>query len=348
MALLPPPRLKDLDNRTGLTVFQYDKMAPGRVFCDVVAVKAAFALTPEGLLPIPGPGAIYLADTHRQEDDPTGSSLVEVGDLILGKPGADIFLTGSARSERPSERWRVGVTVGRLERPLAQVECAVTGPRSWRHSSSKGWHLGPADVTNAVPIHYELAYGGRKPNPEKPRDQWDAFAANPSGSGYDFDAYSTADTPPGPQWEPAGGFDASGTRELIGLGPVARFWASRRQFAGTYDEAWRRQFEEEAIPDYPPDFDQRFFQCAHPQLQTSAPLRGDEDLHLSGLLAETAHLATRLPGFAVVASWGEREAALLLDTVHVDLDDRVLQLGWHLTLPQHLGIEHVGLNLERL
>jgi hypothetical protein len=348
MALLPPPRLKYLDDQTGLTVFQYDKMMPGRAFCDVVVVKASFALTPEGLNQAPSPAPLSLADTHRDEDDPTGSSLVQAGDLIVGKPGADIYLTGSARNQRPSGRWLVRVTVGPMDVPLAQYACAVTGPRCWQHSSVKGWHLGPSEPTQAVPTHYELAYGGREHAPDLPPELRERFDANPSGSGYSMAAYSSADTPPALQWEPAGGFSSSTSRDLVGLGPIARFWASRRRYAGTYDEAWQRQFDEEAIPDYPADFDLRFFQCAHPQLQTRAPLRGDESLCLEGLLAGAARLNTQLPGWAIVAAWTEGKTSLPLDTVHIDLDAEEAHLVWHLTLPQTLDIERVSLTLERL
>ena len=63
MALLPEPRDKHLVDQTGLTVFQYDKRAPGLLFCDVVVVKASFALTAQGILPVPMPGELSLADT---------------------------------------------------------------------------------------------------------------------------------------------------------------------------------------------------------------------------------------------------------------------------------------------
>ena len=63
MALLPEPRLKHLDDQTGWTVFQYDKMVPGFLFCDVVVIKASFAPTAQGILPVPMPGPLSLADT---------------------------------------------------------------------------------------------------------------------------------------------------------------------------------------------------------------------------------------------------------------------------------------------
>jgi hypothetical protein len=356
MALLPEPQLKHLDDQTGLTVFQYDKMAPGRLFCDVVVVKASFALNAQGIDPRPFPGQLSLADTHRLPDSPMNTSLAQVGDLILGKPGADIYVTGHARNDRYSPWWPVGVTVGPLEQPLARYDCAVTGPRVWQHTWLKGWHLSDAQSAQAVPIAYELSYGGRKPDPNRPQDEWDCFEPNPCGTGYSFTGFSTSDTPAGPQWEHAGLLGSWKTKELIGLGPVARFWASRAQYAGTYDERWASQHRPDRISDYASDFDPRFFQCAHPALQTQKPLRGHETLQLEGLLPihdpkrplET-RLRTQLPGLSVVAAWGRNtRQALPLDTLHIDLDGAQVHLVWRLRLPQTLGIESVHLTLEKL
>ncbi|MBK6296055.1 MAG: DUF2169 domain-containing protein [Rhodoferax sp.] len=265
MALLPEPRLRHLDDQTGLTVFQYDKMAPGRQFCDVVLAKARFELTPEGISRSARPAELCLADTHRNADDPLGSSLAQAGDLIVGKPGADIYVSGLARRAQPARYWAVSVTLGPQAQPLAHYECAATGPRHWRHSLLSGWQLSETEPTQAVPIEYELSYGGSKPDSKKPADEWQRFEPNPSGTGFSFDHYPRDQTPAAPQWESASVFASLKSKELVGLGPVARFWTSRKQFIGTYDEAWQReQLKDGVIADYPADFDLRFFQCATP------------------------------------------------------------------------------------
>lgn len=359
MALLPEPRLRRLDDQTGLTVFQFDKMAPGLVFCDVVVIKASFALTTQGIDPRPAPGQLSLADTYRVADSPMGTSLAQAGDLILGKPGADIYVTGHARHYCPSKWWRVSVQVnhhaGPHDKPLALYECAATGPRVWQYTLLKGWHLSDTEATQAVPVQYELSYGGRTPDRQKPEAQWDCFEPNPSGSGYSFAGHSKSDTPAGPQWERAGLLGSWKSKELVGLGPVARFWATRSRYAGTYDDAWKSQHKPGKISDYAADFDLRFFQCAHPSLQTQKPLHGDEALQLEGLLPINdpampwdTRLRTELPGWVVVASWGNQRIPLPLDTVHIDLDNHRVQLAWHLTLPQSLGVESVHLTLEKL
>lgn len=365
MALLPEPRLQFLDDQTGLTVFQYEKMAPGLLFCDVVVVKASFALTAQGIDPNPASGPLVLADTHREPERPMSTSLAEAGDLILGKPGADIYVTGHARNHHPSKWWRVGVSVdakaGSQDKPLAQYECAVTGPRVWQHTLLKGWHLSDTEATQAVPVQYELSYGGRKPDAERAEEWWDSFKPNPCGSGYSFDGYSTSDTYAGPQWERAGLLGSWKSNELVGLGPVARFWQTRARYAGTYGPQWERQHQPGNISDYAPDFDLRFFQCAHPALQTQKPLRGDEALQLEGLVAVNdpkrpldTRLYTQLPGLSVVAAWGTQDRhsnkrqALPLDTVHIDLEATQVHLVWRLTLPHSFDVHSAHLSLEKL
>lgn len=352
MALLPQPRLQHLDDQTGLTVFQYDKMAPGRQFCDVVLVKACFELSADGISRTARPAELSMADTHRVADSPLHTSLVQAGDLIVGKPGADLYVSGHARPHRPSTYWPVSITVGPHSKPLAHYECAATGARVWQHTVLKGWHFSDIQATQAVPVQYELSYGGTRRERDKPEDEWDNFEPNPSGSGYSFEGYSKADTPAAPQWESAGLLGSWKSSELVGLGPVARFWASRVRYGGTYDQAWQReQLQPGVVADYPPDFDLRFFQCAHPKLQTAASLKGDEALHLQGLLGVAAPVSTQLPGLAVLAALGttgergHQPVRLPLDTVHLDLDENQVKLVWRLTLPHALNVERVHLSL---
>ncbi len=352
MNALPSPVLERVHNDTGVALLQYMKMAPGRFFCDVVAVKASFLITPEGIDTLPRPGGFCMADLPRQPDQSMFSSLLQAGDTILGKPGADLYFTGHARRARPAKRWTVSVGLGPADKPLAAYDCMAVGPRVWQHSLLSGWTASEPEATQAVPIQYELAYGGVKPLRDQPRSEWKTFEANPSGTGFSFDGYSRSDTPAAPQWESSSLLASIKTPELVGLGPVARPWTSRSQYAGTYDEAWERmRQQQQPVVDYPKDFDMRFFQCAHPRLQTPAPLKGNEALRLGGLLAETNELVSRLPGWSVVATFHSDSApsrALPLDTVHIDLDRQQVHLVWHLTLPHAMAMHTVELKLEKL
>jgi len=343
-------RLERIDDETGFSVFHYQKMAPGRLFCDVVAVKASFDLTPNGISPVPRPGKFCMADLYRDPGDPTGSSLLEASDLMLGKPGGEIIVRGTARRSRPYRRWQVAVEVGPLGSPLINYACIATGPRRWEHGLMKGWRLSEPDFAQEVPIRYELAYGCRKHDATKVADQWDRYDINPSGSGYNMVHHSLFDTPPGTQWGTDTPFEILRGKELVGLGPVPRFWASRQRYGGIYDEAWERQHEENATPDYPKDIDLRYFQSAHPLLQAKAPFKGNEALRLFGLLPTTDALHTHFTSIGVFASFQNQQErkALPLDTVHIDLDAKTVDIVWRLTVPESLNIDSIRLTAGKV
>ncbi|EBY0373000.1 DUF2169 domain-containing protein [Salmonella enterica subsp. enterica serovar Toulon] len=356
MSVLPEPRLRVLDNQTGLTAFQYDKMAPGRIFHDVVVVKARFKLLPGGLCPAPEPGKLCLADEHRQPDDPQGSSLARVGDLVLSKPGTDVFVTGMAHAGQPVQRFRVGLRVSNRNAALLNYTCIATGRRTWQFTRELGWHMGEPEITDAVPVAYELAWGGRKADPEIPPEMWEAYSLNPAGSGFSFAGYSEHGQPSAPQWEPEAG-QIWTQPPLTGFGPVARHWQSRRQYAGTYDDEWKKQFKDnQPYFDYPGDFDLRFFQCAHPSLQSAAPLVGNECLELTHLLRGVPYLKTWLPEMGIAAWWQEgqtaQQAMLPLDTVHICTDEEngqsYVELAWRWSKPHHLNIEWLILRTVQL
>jgi hypothetical protein len=362
MNILPDPVLERVHNDTGLALLHYMKMAPGRQFCDVLAIKASFSLTPDGIDTQAKPGKFCMADLPRTPDEVRLSSLLQAGDTILGKPGADVYLTGHARRSRPAKRWPVSVGLAHQDKTLISYQCLAVGPRVWQHSVLSGWNPSEPEDTQSVPIQYELAYGGVKRRPQQSPDEWEVFEPNPSGSGFSFEGCSRSDTPSAPQWESSSLLANIRTPDLVGLGPVARPWASRAQYAGTYDKAWERmRQEQQPIVDYPKDFDLRFFQCAHPRLQTAEPLQGNETLRLGGLLEHTHDLITRLPGWRVWAvchsdanpQQGAPEdkplpaRPLPLDTVHIDLDLQQVNLVWHLTLPHTMAVHTVELKSEQ-
>ncbi|MCE0826400.1 DUF2169 domain-containing protein [Buttiauxella sp. A2-C2_NF] len=356
MSVLPEPKLRILDNQTGLTTFQYDKMAPGKVFHDVVVVKASFNLLPGGLCPIPQPAVLFLADKYRQPDNPMGSSLLQAGDLVLGKPGTDILVTGSVYADCPTQHFQTGLRISNRHNTLVDYTCIATGKRCWQHTERLGWHMSEPALTEHVPIAYELAYGGRNVIPDTPPEEWEIYAPNPSGNGFSFAGYSTDDQFPAPQWEPKE--HQIGTKPpLTGFGPVARHWLSRQKYAGTYDEKWRDQLKDNPpYLDYPDDFDLRFFQCAHPSLQSSTPLNGNEKLEFFHLIKGIPHLGTWLPALGIAAYWQEgitaRQSMLPLDTVHIATDENTgqgrIDLVWRWSKPHHLNIHELLLRTVQL
>ena len=361
---MPEPKLEQVENQTPFPHMAFFKMAPGRHFHDVVVVHGSFDLIEGRVPPAQKQSGPVLADRCWDSENAPRSSLKDAGDLLLYKPGTDVYVTGSAQSAQRQHRprWSAGVMVLREKAVLLRHFLELTGPRHWQNGLFRGWHLSDPTPTDSVPLRYELAYGGAFPKLAKhdatgAAIKWKTCKINPSGSGF-FDERNLDRNAqlPGPQSaDPA--TPIRGTNKaypLTGFGPVARFWQARSQYAGTYDTHWRNQYHDAMAkgecPDYPPDFDMRFYQCAPPQLISAEHFHGDERIALGGLLADAPVLWADLPGIslhahvlAAAAPTQPPPIPLKLDTIHIDLDARRLNLSWRLCLPYEADIRSIAL-----
>src|SRR5262249_17958930 len=77
----------------------------------------------------------------------------------------------------------------------------------------------------------------------------------------------------------------------VGFGFYGRGWMPRLQYAGTYDEKYRK----EVAPAMPKDFSYALFNGAHPVLQVDPYLRGDEEVELINV-SRKSPVRFRLPG----------------------------------------------------
>lgn len=82
-----------------------------------------------------------------------------------------------------------------------------------------------------------------------------------------------------------------------GFGFYGRDWAPRVGKLGTYDDAWRLN----RSPDPPADFDDAFYNAAHPDLQADGYLRGDETVILHHLTPD-GETRFQLPAVTVLCS----------------------------------------------
>ena len=102
-------------------------------------------------------------------------------------------------------------------------------------------------------------------------------------------------------------------------GPTGRSYLPRREYAGTYDEAW----QELRAPLLPKDFDDRFNVAASPGLWSEIPFRGGEAVQLLNLVPGGGVLQFNLPlvGVQVEFEVDDREPLVVkpqLDTVLID------------------------------
>lgn len=117
-----------------------------------------------------------------------------------------------------------------------------------------------------------------------------------------------------------------------GFGPIAAHQAPRADFAGTYDDAWRR----DRAPLPPADRDPRFYCCAAPGLWIEEPLRGDEPVEIFGATPAGLwrfRLPFYAPVFTCVLRGDARACATHLDTFLIDADAGRVELTFRTSLP---------------
>jgi hypothetical protein len=239
----------------------------------------------------------------------------------------------------------VSLSAGRLHQVVR-----VFGDRVWFQT------MGHAAISDPIPfvempLVYERAFGGGDlaiENPAaRPRDP-----RNPVGAGF------TSRVEPErveavrlPNLEdPAALVSSPGDRPApTGFGFIGRDWLPRRAFAGTYDEAWQR----DRMPFLPADFDERYFNAAHPSLTSSRPFAGGEPVLVTHV-SEVGDLRFQVPAAAPSITARIRRATVdlpaALDTLLIEPDARRVVLTWRATAPcprSFLYIERVRIAEKR-
>ena len=184
------------------------------------------------------------------------SSIVWPSDVCIAKRGADIVVVGDAVSSTPVASSLVSVKV---RDKLLQLR--IHGERVFFRGALGRIVPGDAARFTRQPLHYEKAYGGKTPQAVEWR--------NPVGRGV-----VPVVGAPAPVTEVVGGDD-----EPAGLGAISPHWSPRREYFGTLDAAHMR----ERMPLAPIDFDLRFNNVAHPQLQLDEALQPGDAVAVEGM-----------------------------------------------------------------
>jgi hypothetical protein len=112
----------------------------------------------------------------------------------------------------------------------------------------------------------------------------------------------------------------------MGFGFYNRAWLPRAQYAGTYNDDWRKNRR----PRYPKDFDFRYYNGAHPDLQLDSYLRGDEPVELINLTPD-GHLRFNLPGVRPDCRVQRTDNDMIqmnLDTLFLQPDKSIFYMVW--------------------
>ena len=334
-----------VENHTPFPVIAFEKHGRAGHIFDVIAFKMTFRLKNGYYADLDDEQAgLIMADEYYGE--PETSSLKYETDLVLYKRNADIHVIGSASPVGGSgTQWMAGIRVGYFSKRLT-----LSGPRYWRYENRR-WQQGQPENVSAVPLRYELAYGGAWPAGDRPEDK-QIFSANPLGCGYypnirhlDIaQEYRAPQLTRFSQEKEEISHDIGTICTPQGMGPISRWWQSRLQYAGTYDNNWI----ENCRPFFPDDFSEHFYNSAHPELIYPTHLSGNEPIVLEGLLPEARRMVTGLPGYQPVCVLTDinnhsHTRFPVADTLTINLDEHLIYLTWRLTVPVALQMREAVL-----
>jgi len=270
-----------------------------------------------------------MGDVHA--GDPARSSLRLSGQGVPCRPGAEIYLQGSAWAPRGRA---VTAMQTRVRVGACRKDVRVVGDRYWRSGFSGLRPTAPEPFTSML-LCYEHAFGGTATMPDgrvtahEPR--------NPIGRGIYARSQDAIDQRL-PNLEKPGEsvMDVSDRLTPWGYGPIPGAWQPRLAWSGTYDERWQKT----RLPLWPQDIDRRFFCAAAPGLTFDSRLRGDELVILDGFDPDgviSFPLARRR--LMAKSYFGDRTERRLmsLEAVLFDMEPRTAVLFWRAAVPLGRG-----------
>jgi hypothetical protein len=234
----------------------------------IAIVKGTFLVEKDGRTSrAEEPTELRVEEVPVDPDNPNSSARYpsDIGDT---KVGTDVVVVGEAVAPKPSKVMDVAVRV--RTRTLA---LRVHGERVF-YKAMGGVAIGPAIEFERMPIVYERAYGGIS------EDLSVVELRNPAGRGVAKNPSDLIDTP-APQVEHPSypHTSAKDKHPPVGCGSIRSHWGPRRDYVGTIDDTWKAN----RMPLMPTDFDQRYYNVAHPSLQFDPPLSPGDPIAIMGM-----------------------------------------------------------------
>lgn len=298
----------------------------------VVIIKATFNTDQkrQGLMLADEQVKIQHADEFYGEP---GLSSVKYGtDLALAKTATDIILIGNgyAPGGVATEAFDISLSIGEH-----QTSLRAFGDRQW-HKNGLLWEISRPQKLEKIELIYENAFGGIEPQ-KNDSDDSSALAfesKNPVGKGFFVGKNSPNEGLLLPNLEDPRSLIKSidCKPSPVGFGVIARDWAPRREYAGTFDDEWERS----RMPLLPMDFDPRFYNNAHPNLIISPEIKGNELVTIQNA-NESGHYSFQLPGQQIVVNAKIRnqqaDFVAKFDTLVIEPDLNQLMLTWRVAIP---------------
>jgi hypothetical protein len=272
--------------------------------------------------------------------EPEASSLKNAPEASFVKLATDVAMIGHAHAPqgKPVTTLDVSLRVGPVRKTVR-----VFGDREWRPGLLPGSKsmTGPKPFAK-MPLVYERAFGGADLTPDDP-GRHERDARNPVGVGLIAKASRTKEPVAAPNLEDPEALIRSASDRPVpaGFGFIAPHWESRLRYAGTYDDAWRK----ERLPLLPEDFDRHFFSAAHADLIAPGFLKGGEPVEVVNA-SPHGRLAFSLPtdapeGVVMMKDQTRHALAMNLDTVVMDTDEHRAYLVWRGNLPVYKQVHDI-------
>jgi len=292
-------------------------------------IKGNFVLNPnnKNLLLSQQPAKIVKADKHY--DEPDNSSVQYESDTAILKAGTDIVLNGHAYAPNNQAVQKIDVGVQINDK---NISYRVFGDRQWI-KNGLNWGTTAPQRFERLPLIYENAFGGVDASTlEDDLIQYSEF--NPIGKGFVGNKKSPVEGLHLPNIEnPQALISHYKDKPMpVGFGFISRSWQPRVSLAGTYDENWQNN----RMPLLPLDFDNKYFNAAHPNLITPQHLVGGEQILLKNV-SQLGDIGFVLPEWKapvkVTVKGRSKSIQPLLDTVVIEPDINNVALTWRVSMP---------------
>jgi hypothetical protein len=254
------------------------------------------------------------------------------------KLSTDVALVGHAHSPEARHPYvDVSLRVGEIKKTAR-----VFGDRFWERGGLGLLTISAPQPFTRIPLVYERAFGGADLSHQNPRFH-EHETRNPVGVGFlakASEAFVEGTRLP----------NIENPREMIvrpgdrpaphSFGFIAKHWAPRVSFQGTYGEAWQKS----RMPLLPADFDERFHNAASPDLRASGHLVGGEPVEVANATPD-GYLGFYLPtvqlrGSALIDAT-TTPVDLRINTVVIDTDVNKLFITWRGMTNVHKCVEDV-------
>lgn len=339
----------EVRNHTPLTATLIPGMDKNGSDYAVVVMKGKFKIIPgqKRLIFSDEPVEIFQQDKYYGEPDKT--SVRYESDAVLFKKSTDIVVNGHVYA--PNNRMTYSVDAS-VQAGNQTKLCRIFGDRLWEKSSKSVMTLIPGQPQpfDRMPMLYELAFGGVDATCDDEKTP-EFSEYNPIGKGFIGTKNSLKEGFPLPNIEdPRSMIQKWDDRPIpAGFGYIGRSWKPRVSYAGTYDDQWKKT----RMPLLPTNFDERYFNGAHPDLIPDKYLNNGEQITLTNL-SEAGNMTFDLP------IWNEPVTAFLkgskiiyqpvLDTVVIEPDTNSVLITWRVTIPcnrQFLYLDTVIIGKKR-